>query len=78
MRPYQGVLGNRFPTLRQDIMSSPSTIKCPEEIFSLPFEAGQNLDDYTAVPSVKAILFYTTVYSTTRQSDALLWCDLEL
>jgi hypothetical protein len=26
-RPHQGVLDNRFPTLRQDIMSSPSTIK---------------------------------------------------
>jgi len=80
MRPHQGVLGNRFPTLRQEIMSSLSTIKWPEEIFffSLPFEAKQNFDDYAVVPSVKAILFHTTVYSTTRQSDALLWCNLEL
>jgi len=41
MRPHQEVLGNRFPTLQQDIMSSPLTIKWPEEIF-FPFLSKQN------------------------------------
>lgn len=45
MMPHQGVLANWFSTLRQDIMSSSSTIKWPEKIFSLSFEAEQNFDD---------------------------------
>jgi len=79
-RPHQRVLGKRFSDVATGHKCRhPQRSSGPRKFFfPLPFEAEQNFYDYAAVPSVKAILFHTTVCSTTRQSDALLWCNLKL